>query len=56
MFIGYGDLISRHTPFYEITCSLNELNEKPNHTKNLKVLKFWRKGLEGKRFMKKIYV
>jgi hypothetical protein len=29
---------TKHAPFYENTCSLNELDEKPNHTKKIK---FW---------------
>jgi predicted nucleotide-binding protein (sugar kinase/HSP70/actin superfamily) len=35
-------------PFYESTCSLDELDEKPNH---LKISKFWnfeRKGYKAK--------
>jgi hypothetical protein len=54
-------LQQKHAPFYESTCSLNELDEKPNHTK---ISKFWNcekklykaKGSFLKPFDKKIYV
>jgi hypothetical protein len=35
-------------PLYENTCSLNELDEKPNHTKILKYKNFERKGCKAK--------
>jgi hypothetical protein len=38
----------KHAPFYENTCSLNELDEKPNHSKISKFLNFEKKGLQGK--------
>jgi len=33
----------KHVPFYESTCSLGELNEKPNHTKISKFYNFEKK-------------
>ncbi len=38
----------KHVPFYESTCSLDELDEKPNQTKILKSWNFKRKGYKGK--------
>jgi hypothetical protein len=38
----------KHAPFYESTCSLNELDEKPNHTKISKSWNFERKGWKAK--------
>jgi len=35
-------------PFYESICLLYELDEKPNHTKNLKLWNFERKGCKAK--------
>jgi hypothetical protein len=35
----------KHAPFYESTCSLDELDEKPNHTKT-KISKSW--NFEGR--------
>jgi hypothetical protein len=35
---------TKHAPFYENTCSLDERDEKPNHTKNLKFWKFEENG------------
>jgi len=38
----------KHAPFYESTCSLNELDEKPNH---IKISKSW--NFEGKHYKAK---
>ncbi len=35
-------------PFYESTCSLDELDEKPNHTKISKSWNFEKKGCKAK--------
>jgi hypothetical protein len=35
---------TKHALFYESTCSLDELDEKPNHTKISKFWNFERKG------------
>jgi hypothetical protein len=37
-----------------MTCSLGELDEKPKSNKKFKVLKFWRKRLQGKGIILKI--
>jgi len=39
---------TKHAPFYEYTCSLYELDEKPNYTKISKSLKFEGKGCKEK--------
>jgi hypothetical protein len=36
-------------------CSLYELDEKPNYTKNSKYLKFEGEGWNEKRFLKKLF-
>jgi hypothetical protein len=38
----------KHAPFYESTCSLDELDEKQNHTKFLKSWNFEGKGDKAK--------
>ncbi len=42
-----------HAPFYESTCSLDELDEKRNHSKISKFWNFERKGYKGKDSFKK---
>jgi hypothetical protein len=37
----------KHAPFYESTCSLDELDEKPNHTKISKSCNFEWKGYKA---------
>jgi hypothetical protein len=46
-------LQQKHAPFYESTCSLDELDEKPNHKKISKSLTFERKGYKAKDSFKK---
>jgi hypothetical protein len=38
----------KHAPFYESTCSLDELDEKPNHSKISKSWNFEGKGCKAK--------
>jgi hypothetical protein len=38
----------KNAPFYESTCSLNELDEKPNHSKISKSWNFEGKGYKAK--------
>ncbi len=38
----------KHGPFYESTCSLDELDEKPNHSKFSKSWNFEGKGCKAK--------
>jgi hypothetical protein len=38
----------KHAPFYESTCSLDELDEKPNHSKISKSSNFDKKGYKAK--------
>jgi len=46
-------ITTKNAPFYESTCSLDELDDKPNHTKMWKFWKFERKGCKVRNHLTK---